>query len=189
MLVRAEAEVLDGLAGVLGAAEQEGVGASGLLEGQLVEGKDLAAGREDASTGGGGDAESGNRHLGDGQEAVVIGDGADDDNSLVLVALLEVPRDTGQRDGGAVDAAHEEAAQDHLVEGRIGATCGHAVSTVASSKDRFHAAKVLTSQEAVKLHQELQVDIVALGSLAVRGPLVVPLQIDTYCSERTPVSL
>lgn len=119
--VGAEAEVLDSLARVLGATEQEGVGTSGLLESELVEGDDLAAGIGDARTGGGGDAEGGNRHLGDGQETVVIGDGADDDNGLLLVAVLEVGRDAGQRDGGAVDAAHEQAAQDHLVEGSISA--------------------------------------------------------------------
>lgn len=121
VLVGTEAEVLDGLAGVLGAAEQEGVGTSGLLKGQLVEGDDLAAGRGDAGTGGGGDPESGNRHLGNGQEAVVIRDSADDDDRLVLVAVLEVGRNAGQRDGRTVDTAHEQAAEDHLVEGRIGA--------------------------------------------------------------------
>lgn len=113
--------MLDGLTRVLGAAEEEGVGAGGLLESQLVEGDDLAAGSGDAGTGGGGDAESGDRDLGDGQETVVIGDGANDDDGLLLVAVLEVGRNAGQRDGGAVDAAHEQAAEDHLVEGSISA--------------------------------------------------------------------
>jgi hypothetical protein len=167
VLVGAHAEVLDGLTRVLGAAEEEGVGTGGLLESQLVESDDLAAGSGDAGTGGGGDAESGNRDLGDGQEAVVVGDGANNDDGLLLVAVLEVGRDAGERDGRAVDAAHEQAAQDHLVEGRISAA----------------------GQEAVELHQELQVDVVALGGLAVRGPLVVLPQIDTYYSTRTPVSL
>lgn len=40
-----------------------------------------------------------------------------------------------------------------------------------------------TGQEAVELHQELQVDIVALGGLAVRPLDVVAVQIDTYKSE------
>ncbi len=123
VLVGAKAEVLDGLTRVLGAAEEEGVGTSGPLEGELIEGQDLAAGGSDAGTGGGGDAESGDLDLGDGQETVVIGDGADDDDRLLLVAVLEVGRDAGQRDGGAVDAAHEQAAEDHLVEGRISAAC------------------------------------------------------------------
>ncbi len=50
-------------------------------------------------------------------------------------------------------------------------------------------AQKLTGQEAVKLHQELQVDVVALGGLAVRGPLVVLPEIDTYFPRETPVSL
>ena len=45
----------------------------------------------------------------------------------------------------------------------------------------------LTGQEAVKLHQELEVHIVALGSLAVRVPLVVLAQIDT-CKRGRPQS-
>jgi len=37
-----------------------------------------------------------------------------------------------------------------------------------------------TSQEAVKLHQNLQVDVVTLGSLAVAAPHMVAVQVDTY---------
>lgn len=177
--MRAHAKVLNGLAGVLGATEQEGVGAGGLLKRQLVEGLDGAAGRGDAGAGGGGDAQGGHVDLGHGQEAVVVGDGADNNDRLVLVAVLEVGRDARQRDGRAVDAAHEQAAQDHLVEGRIGAAC-----RIDSSENVAIGAAAggqkLTGQEAVKLHQELQVDVVALGGLAVRGPLVVLPQIDTY---------
>ena len=36
-----------------------------------------------------------------------------------------------------------------------------------------------TSQEAVELHQNLQVDVVALGSLAVAAPHMVAVQVDT----------
>lgn len=121
VLVGTEAEVLDGLTGVLGATEEEGVGTGGLLQSQLVEGDGLAAGSGDAGTGGGGEAQSGDGGLGDGQETVVVGDGADNNDGLLLVAVLEVGRNAGQRDGGAVDAGHEQAAEDHLVEGRISA--------------------------------------------------------------------
>lgn len=38
----------------------------------------------------------------------------------------------------------------------------------------------LTSQEAVQLHQELEVRIVALGRLAVGAAHVVAVEIDTY---------
>jgi len=119
--VGAETEVLESLAGVLGATEKEGVGTSGLLEGELVEGDGLAAGSGDAGTGGGGEAESRNVHLGDDEEAVVIGDGANNDDGLVLVAVLEVGGNARERHGGAVDARHEQAAEDNLVEGSISA--------------------------------------------------------------------
>ena len=39
-----------------------------------------------------------------------------------------------------------------------------------------------TSKEAVKLHKKLQVDIVALGSLAVRVANMMAVQIDPYSS-------
>lgn len=124
MLVGAHAEVADTLTGVLGTAQQQGVGASGLLKGQLVEGLDGAAGGEDASAGGGGETQSSDIHLGDLKQADVIGDGADNDDGLLLVAVLEVGGDARQRDGRAVDAGHKQAAQDNLVEAGVGTTCG-----------------------------------------------------------------
>jgi phosphoribosylformimino-5-aminoimidazole carboxamide ribonucleotide (ProFAR) isomerase len=36
-----------------------------------------------------------------------------------------------------------------------------------------------TGKEAVKLHQNLQIDVVALGSLAVATPHMVAVQVDT----------
>jgi len=120
VLVGAEAEVLDGLAGVLGAAEEQGVGARGLLESELVEGQGLAAGSLDASAGSGGEAQGGDVDLGDLEEAVVIGDGADNNDRLLLVAVLEVGGNAREGDGRAVDAAHEEAAEHDLVERRVG---------------------------------------------------------------------
>lgn len=160
VLVGTEAEVLDGLASVLGATEKEGVGTSGLLEGELVEGDGLATGSLDASTGSGGEAEGSNRDLGDGQETVVIGDGTDNNDGLLLVAL-EVGGNARDGHGRTVDAGHEQPAEHDLVEGRVSAA----------------------GKEAVKLDQELQVDIVALGGLAVSGPLVVLAEIDTYSSQ------
>jgi hypothetical protein len=163
VLVGSEAEVLDGLTGVLGAAEQQGVGTGGLLKSELVKGLGLAAGSLNTSAGGGGEAESSDIGLGDLEEAVVIGDGADNNDGLLLVAVLEVGGNAGEGDGRAVDAAHEQAAEHDLVEGRVGAA----------------------GQEAVKLHQELEVHIVALGGLAVRRPLVVLAEIDTCVGEGT----
>lgn len=121
VLVGTEAEVLDGLTGVLGTTKKEGVGTGGLLESELVEGDGLAASGSDAGTGGSGEAEGRNGDLGDVQETAVIGDSADNNDGLVLIAVLEVARNTGDRDGRAVDAAHEEAAEHDLVEGRVSA--------------------------------------------------------------------
>lgn len=120
MLVGTHAEVADSLTGVLGTAQQQGVGTSGLLECQLVEGLDGTAGSEDASTGGGGETQSGDVHLGDLEQTDVIGDGADNDDGLLLVAVLEVGLDAREGDGRAVDAGHKETAQDNLVEGSVG---------------------------------------------------------------------
>lgn len=44
----------------------------------------------------------------------------------------------------------------------------------------------LTSQEAVQLHQELEVRIVALGRLAVGVAHVVAVEIDTYKETKIP---
>ena len=133
----AEAEVLESLAGVLGAAEEEGVGTSGLLESELVESDGLAAGGLDARAGGAGEAEGSDADLGDGQEAVVIGDGADDDDGLLLVAVLEVGSNAREGDGGAVDAAHEQATEHDLVEGRVGTAWGQKSQETVSAAAGF----------------------------------------------------
>lgn len=123
MLVGTEAEVLDSLTGVLGAAEEEGVGTSGLLKSQLVKGDGLAAGGNNAGTGGGGEAKGSDLGLGALNQAVVVGDGADNDNGLLLVAVLQVACDARQGDGRAVGARHKEAAKDNLVEAGVGPAC------------------------------------------------------------------
>lgn len=122
MLVGAVTEVLDGLTRVLGATEEQGVATSGGLERELVQGHGLAAGGLDAGAGSAGEAEGRDVDGGDLEEAVVVGDGADDDNGALLL-LLDVLRDTRERHGGPVDARHKEAAEDDLVEARVGAAC------------------------------------------------------------------
>jgi hypothetical protein len=47
---------------------------------------------------------------------------------------------------------------------------------------------VLTGQEAVQLHEQLEIDIVTLGRLSVRAANVMSVEIDTY-SENLIVSL
>ena len=136
MLVGTEAEMLEGLTSVLGATEQQGVGTGGLLKSELIKGLGLAAGSNDASTGGGGEAQSSDIDLGDLEEAVVIGDGTDNNDGLLLVAVLEVGGNAGEGDGRAVDARHEEATEHDLVEGRVGTACGRKVSFVLRNNHR-----------------------------------------------------
>lgn len=83
--VGTEAEVLDGLTGVLGSTEEEGVGSSGGAGGNLIDGEALTAGLLNASAGGGGEAESRNGELGKLEETVVVSDGAD------LISISDVP--------------------------------------------------------------------------------------------------
>ena len=75
--VGTEAEVLEGLTGVLGSTEEEGVGSSGEAGSDLVDGEALTTGLLDAGAGRGGEAESRNGELGDLKHAVVVSDGTD----------------------------------------------------------------------------------------------------------------
>lgn len=77
MGVGTEAEMLEGLTGVLGSTEEEGVGSSGEAGSDLVDGEALTTGLLDAGAGRGGEAESRNGELGDLEHAVVVSDGAD----------------------------------------------------------------------------------------------------------------
>lgn len=125
MGVGTEAEVLDGLTGVLGTAEEDGVGASGGAHGELIDGEALTASGKDASAGGCGEAESSDRQLGDGEETVVIGDSGDDDDGLALGLLGGVlvgssSDDARNAHGRAVDLAHHQTTEDGLVELGVG---------------------------------------------------------------------
>jgi hypothetical protein len=143
VLVGTHAEMLDGLTSVLGTTEKKGVGTGGEAGSNLVDGEDLTAGLLDAGTGGGSEAESRNGELGEVEETVVVGDGANDDNGLALVGLRGVlvgsgRDDLGQADRystvspsaivhvvsgrltGTVHLGHHKTAKDNLVEGRVG---------------------------------------------------------------------
>jgi hypothetical protein len=121
VLVGAHAEVLDGLTRVLGATEEERVGTSRLLLRQLVQRQGLATGSLDAGAGGRGETEGRHSDLGDLEESVVVRNGADYDDRLVVAGILDVGGDAREGDRGAVYAAHKQSAEDDLVEGRVGA--------------------------------------------------------------------
>ena len=120
VLVWAKAEVLDCLTGVLGTSEEQGVASSGGTESQLIQSQDLSSGSENAGTSSGGESESRNAELGDGQEAVVVCDSSNDHNSALVIITISVRNNSGDGDGGSVDAGHEESTEDDLVEGGLG---------------------------------------------------------------------
>jgi hypothetical protein len=145
MLVWAKTEVLECLARVLGAAQEEGVRPSRLLKRKLIERERLAACRGDTGASGGGESQGRHFSLGGIEKAVVVGHGANHDDRLLLVAILKVGRNAGERHGRAVDARHKEATKDDLVEVAVGAA----------------------GQETIELHQELEVDIVTGARVSV----------------------
>lgn len=163
--VRTEAEVLDRLASVLAATEEHSVAAGGGAHGELVEGKRLTASSLNARTSRVGEAERSNAELGHLEEALVVGDGADDDDSAELVAVkvalvAREVRKARNRHRGAVHLGHEQTAEDRLVEARVGAA----------------------RKEAVKLHKEEEVGVLALRGAAVARLDVVPVDINSHRS-------
>jgi len=151
--VGTEAEVLESFTGVLGSTQEHGVGTSWGSHCELVEGKSLSSSGFDSCSRGPCEAESGNAQLWKFEEAVVISDSSNNHDSLLRIGLVNnvdtrLDGRDDARDGKwrTVGARHEKSAKHNLVEGTISAA----------------------SKEAVELDQELQIDIVALGRLAVR---------------------
>ena len=115
--------MFDGLSGVLGTSEKEGVASGWGTESQLIEGQDFSTSGDNARASGSSEAEGRNADLGDGQETVVISDGTDNYDGLVVRLLRGVRNDSGDRDWRSVDAGHKKAAEDDLVERRLCAAC------------------------------------------------------------------
>ena len=116
--VGTEAEVLVGLTGVLGATDEDDVGASGGTEGELVEGDALTAGGDDAGTGGSSEAESADGELGALDHADVVGDLGNSGHDLALVLLvgggpLVEGGDLGEGDRGTLDGTLVELKTQH----------------------------------------------------------------------------
>ena len=156
VLVGAHAEVLDGFPSVLGSTEQQGVGTGRAPQGELVKSDALASGGLDAGTGSGCEAERRDGHLGGSFHTIIVGNGTDNhDDPVGIFGVLRVDlfvggeaRDLGQRHRGTVQLRHEEPAKDDLVEAAVGTT----------------------DEEAVQLHEKLDVHIVALGNLFAPDP-------------------
>ena len=112
--------MLECLSGVLWSSEEQGVASGGSAESQLIQSQGLTSSSNDAGTSSSSESESGNAELGDGQETVVIGDGTDDTTVRLSVLARLVSNNARDGDGWSVDAGHEEAAENDLVEGRVG---------------------------------------------------------------------
>lgn len=139
--MRTEAEVLHSLAGVLGATEEESVGTGGGAESKLVQSEGLTTGLLNAGASGSGETEGSNRQLGDVQQAVVISDGTDHDNSLALVGLADVGNGAGQGNRGAVNSGHEQATENGLVE--VGLGTAYYASEISLMKISQKSSKTL----------------------------------------------
>mmetsp|Transcript_12780 Transcript_12780/g.35907 ORF Transcript_12780/g.35907 Transcript_12780/m.35907 type:complete len:205 (-) Transcript_12780:160-774(-) len=134
---RGPAKVLDSLARVLGAAEQDAAGASGGLQSQLIESQALSAGLEDAGAGSLGELQGAHTQLGDLKHADIVRDGADQNCHLAILALHELG-ELAQGERRAVHLGHEHPLEDNLVEGAVSAPL----------------------QEPIELHEKLEVRIV-----------------------------
>ena len=114
------AKVGASLARVDGTLEEDGVGAGGTHLGELIKGVDLSAGLEDAGAGLLGEAKGADLELGDIKETDVVGDGGNGNDDGVLLSLLTVSHNSGERHGGSVGLALEKTLQNDLVEGGSG---------------------------------------------------------------------
>lgn len=115
-------EVTELFAGVASTLQQNSLGASGALEGELVKSQDGTTSLLNTGTSGFSNVEGSNGDLWDGQDAVVISDGADDyeDDAILLSGSVGSNLLEGHR--GAVVARQEQATQDNLVEAGLSAT-------------------------------------------------------------------
>lgn len=83
-------------------------------------------------------------HLGDGQHALVIGDGANNNsNALGSLAVLQEAHNTLQGNWWTIGPAHEEAAKDDFVEFLVGTTVQESVEL---QNDNITSIKILFLQ-------------------------------------------
>jgi hypothetical protein len=94
VLVRSETKVLNGFSGVLWSSQQQSIASSRRSQSQLVKGQDFPASSKNPCSRGCGEAESGNAELWHSQEAIIIRNSANDDNSFVVRLLGRVGHDS-----------------------------------------------------------------------------------------------
>lgn len=167
MRVRTETEVLDSLTGVLGATEEQSVGTGRGTQSKLVQSEGLTTGLLDTGTGGGSEPQSSDGKLGGVQEAVVIGDGADHDHGLALLRLVDVRGNAGKRNWGPVDARHEEAAENGLVEVGLRAAC-QKIPNQFALPTQIRGEKFVISSMSVATHENRILDGKRKGIIRAR---------------------
>jgi hypothetical protein len=196
--VGTHAEVLNSFASILRPAQNQGVAASRGTKSKLVQRDSLTTSGDNASSCGSSESQSSNRDLGESQEAVVVGDSADNDNSTLLAFLVDVGIDARQRDRRTIDLGHKQAAEHNLVECGVGTTFEIVISLGPMARSiqcnvMYRIAQCVvvgsfwggshTSEEAVELHQELEVHVIAGRSLAMCALDMMAVEIDTCKSK------
>lgn len=143
VLVGTETEVLDGLAGVLLATDEDGVGTSRGASSELVKGEALTTSSLDTSTGSVGESESSDRELGKLENSVVVSDGTNNNNGLgglggrsgnTTLRLGQVDN-TRDRNRGLVDLGHVKSAENGLVESAVSSAGEEAVKLLFQGKE------------------------------------------------------
>jgi len=147
-------KVAEGLAGSATATDEDGVGASGLADSELIKSDALTTSLQNASTGRVGEVKSTDGHLGNVEQTSIIADSGNNDGSLLGV-LVDVAIDARERHNGAVGAALHQTLADLSVEGRVGATCKELVQTHKQSHVGICAVSVLAHMLLLVAHVQL----------------------------------
>lgn len=117
--------MLDGLPSILAPPQQQTPGPLGASHRQLINRQTLPPGLQNPSAGSGGEAQRGHGELGHGEQARVVGDGADDDEGARGVGCVGgVAGEFGEGEGRAVDPGHVETVQEDPVEVAVRAAWG-----------------------------------------------------------------
>lgn len=107
MLVGAHSEVLNGLSGVLRSSDKKSVGSSRRPQRKLVKGKSFTSCSLDLGTSSGCESQGGDGELRNLEETVIVGDGTDNNDGLVVVVgsmrVRAVLDDARNGDRGPVD--------------------------------------------------------------------------------------
>jgi len=99
--------VLDGFTGVTGTTEKESVGTGRLAKCELIKSEALSSSLLDTGTCGTGETEGSDRKLGNLDETLVVSDGTDGDDGVLVsvgpVRLGDLTSDSRDRERGSVD--------------------------------------------------------------------------------------